>query len=51
MLYRIDMKKKVFIIGNLGYVGIPLVKLLKKENLYTVGLDTNWFYLNDYSYY
>jgi nucleoside-diphosphate-sugar epimerase len=51
MLYRINMKKKVFIIGNLGYVGIPLVKLLKKENLYTVGLDTNWFYLNDYSYY
>lgn len=45
------MKNKILIIGNLGYVGIPLVKLLKKENFYTIGLDTNWFYLNDYSYF
>ena len=42
---------KILTVGNLGYVGIPLIKLLKKENFHITGLDTNWFYFNDYSYY
>ena len=41
---------KILTVGNLGYVGIPLIKLLKKENFHITGLDTNWFYFNDYSY-
>lgn len=43
--------KKIIVFGNLGYVGIPLVRLLKKENLYPVGIDSNLFFLNSYSYF
>ena len=39
----------VLIIGNLGYVGIPLTKLLKRNKINTIGLDCNWFYLNSHS--
>jgi|TARA_B110000037_G_C17116984_1_gene504193 nucleoside-diphosphate-sugar epimerase len=44
--------KKILIIGNLGYVGIPLVKHLKnidKSNHKIYGLDKDLFFLNDYA--
>ena len=40
---------KVLVIGNLGYVGIPAINLLKKNKIFSIGLDCNWFSLNSYS--
>jgi nucleoside-diphosphate-sugar epimerase len=39
----------VLVIGNLGYVGIPAISLLKKNKIFSIGLDCNWFNLNFYS--
>lgn len=54
MVLRNYMKsnKKILIIGNLGYVGIPLVKYLRnfnKSNHEIYGLDKDLFFLNDYA--
>ena len=37
------MKKKVLIVGNLGYVGCVLNKYLNNEDINIFGLDANWF--------
>ena len=41
------MKKKVLVIGNLGYVGSVFTTYLKKNNCYVKGIDTNFYYFTD----
>lgn len=38
----------VLITGNLGYLGSPVVRALKEDGHWTVGLDTGWF-LNQFA--
>ncbi len=37
------MKKKILVIGNLGYVGSVLNKILFNSNIEVYGIDPNWF--------
>ncbi len=48
------MKKKILVVGNLGYVGAILDKILFNSNIEVYGIDPNWFLnninRNDYVY-
>ena len=42
-LVQAYLKKKVLIVGNLGYVGCVLNKYLNNKDMNIFGLDANWF--------
>ena len=35
--------KKVLVTGHLGFIGVHLVRLLKEQGFYVVGIDNNYF--------
>lgn len=42
-------KKNILVTGNLGYVGIELIKFLKKKNFNLIGLDVGFFRKNKFN--